>query len=209
MRCSLLWLTLVVACKSDAAEPPARPVDEPPPSKTAGVEPDRFECTSIVPAETLAALLGAAAHPLATATGMPRGLPPPCTYELETAPVEHWTYDFDCRADYKRRADALFAQYQQMNADRIAQYNRVADAGVKPTGDAGAEPRAPGTSAAVAVGAKGLDHNDQGLIFIDDDAPCYVRVVGPDAARRLELGKLIAKNLTYDNAPMGIRPARR
>jgi hypothetical protein len=54
----------------------------------------------------------------------------------------------------------------------------------------------------VAVGAKGLDHHGQGLIFVDDDAPCYVRVLGKDAARRLELARLIAKNLTFANAPM-------
>ena len=43
---------------------------------------------------------------------------------------------------------------------------------------------------------------DQGLIFIDDDTPCYVRVVGPSAAQRLALAKLISANLTLERAPM-------
>jgi hypothetical protein len=88
----------------------------------------------------------------------------------------------------------------------VQQYNTLADAGaVKPT-DAGIAIHAPEVSSEVAVGAKGLDHHGQGLIFIDDDAPCYVRVVGPDSARRLELAKLVAKNLTFANAPMTPRP---
>ena len=68
--------------------------------------------------------------------------------------------------------------------------------------------RISGNATEVQVGAKGLDHHGQGLIFVDDDAPCYVRVVGPDAGRRLELAKLIAKNLTFENAPMTPRPSR-
>ena len=67
---------------------------------------------------------------------------------------------------------------------------------------------APGAAVDVAVGAKGLDHHGQGLLFIDDDAPCYVRVVGPDAPRRLALAQLIAKNLTFANAPMSPRPMK-
>lgn len=38
----------------------------------------------------------------------------------------------------------------------------------------------PEPAAEVAIGAKGLDYG-QGLIFIDDDAPCYVHVTGKDA----------------------------
>ena len=68
--------------------------------------------------------------------------------------------------------------------------------------------RAGGRRREVEVGAKGLDHHGQGLIFIDDDAPCYVRVIGPDAANRLALAQLIAKNLTFANAPMSPRPIK-
>ena len=68
--------------------------------------------------------------------------------------------------------------------------------------DAGIEYHRPGAPTEVDVGAKALDHHGQGLLFIDDDAPCYVRVVGPDSNARLALAKLIAKNLTFQNAPM-------
>ena len=57
----------------------------------------------------------------------------------------------------------------------------------------------------VSLGWVDKTDNFAGLIFIDDDAPCYVRVVGNDAARRLELAKLLAKNLTFANAPMSPR----
>jgi hypothetical protein len=119
----------------------------------------------------------------------------------------------------KQRADALFAQYTRTSGELIEAYNVGADAGPKPgvkidagvkdkTIDAGPEPvrRAPEAATDVQVGSKGLDHHGQGLLFIDDDAPCYVRVVGPDSARRLALAQLVAKNLTFANAPMTPRP---
>jgi hypothetical protein len=100
----------------------------------------------------------------------------------------------------------LFAQYTRTSAELVAQYDQMSDAGVvKPT-DAGIAIKRPDDAFEVEVGAKALDHHGQGLLFIDDDAPCYVRVIGPDAARRLELAKVVAKNLTFANAPMTPRP---
>ncbi|HLL24498.1 MAG TPA: hypothetical protein VK427_20345, partial [Kofleriaceae bacterium] len=118
-----------------------------------------------------------------------------------------WTYDFDCRDNYKKTADALFAAYKRQNADLVAEFDRQADAGLMKPNDAGIEYHRPGESSDVQVGAKALDHHGQGLLFIDDDAPCYVRVVGPSAQGRLELAKLVAKNLTFENAPMTPRSA--
>jgi len=109
---------------------------------------------------------------------------------------------------FKKRADALFAQYRQTSADLVQSYNELADAGaIKPT-DAGIVIHAPMGAVDVQVGAKGLDHHGQGLLFIDDDAPCYVRIVGPDPQRRLQLAQLVAKNLTFANAPMSPRPMK-
>ncbi|HEX4420939.1 MAG TPA: hypothetical protein VH165_23645 [Kofleriaceae bacterium] len=134
--------------------------------------------------------------------------------------LEYWTFDIDCRDGMKQRADALFAQYRQTSRELVEQYAAVADAGALKTGarsggkharghepDAGVEAAPPAPATDVAVGAKGLDHHGQGLIFIDDDAPCYVRVVGKDAARRLELARMLARNLTFANAPMTPRAA--
>lgn len=187
---------------------------EPPgPGKMAGVFPDRFDCTTIVSIDTLAQLLGGNARRVEGPMGGQRGVPKPCEYEVQSDPPAKYSYDFDCRDSYKKTADALFKQYREQNAARIEEYNRVSDAGPptkapKGAEDAAVEMKQPSEPQEVAVGAKGLDHNDQGILFIDDDAPCYVRVYGPDPAKRLELAKLVAKNLTYVNAPMDPRPLK-
>lgn len=209
--CIGLMLLAVVACKSETA--PAASKDkpvEPETRKLSGVWPDRFKCDSIATTEELSQLLGGAVKQIDNPASVPKGVAHPCVYQVGTdamtdagAPVYVvWTFDFDCRPTYKRTADALFAQYRQRNADMVADYDRLSDAGTLPTRDAGPAPVRPGEATEVDVGAKGLDHHGQGLIFIDDDAPCYVRIAGADGPRRLALAQLIAKNLTYDNAPM-------
>ena len=65
----------------------------------------------------------------------------------------------------------------------------------------------PPPATAVDVGARGLDHNGQAVLFVDDDTPCYARIVGPDPVRRLALARLIAKNLRPATAPMEPRAA--
>jgi len=203
---------LIAACSSDASVPKEKP-PETPKGKIAGVYPERFDCTTIVSIDTLAQLLGGQVRRVDTPIQMQRGLPKPCSYEIASDPPAAYTYDFDCRDGYKARADALFKQYQEQNTARIEEYNRVSDAGPpakapKGAEDAAVELRQPSPASEVAVGAKGLDHNDQGILFIDDDAPCYVRVNGPDIGKRLELAKLVAKHLTFVNAPMDPRPIK-
>lgn len=203
MRRTLPLLFALASCKSDSNGGPEQKNAEPQ-KKLAGVYPERFRCDSIVTTEALGAIVGGPAKPTEAQFTPPRGVAKSCNYVVE-ASGDSWMFDFDCRDDYKQRADALFEQYRTMSADNVSAYQRAQDAGVKPDRDAGPV-RAPVGAVEVAVGAKGLDHNGQGLLFVDDDAPCYVRVVGPDAARRLELAKLIAKNLTFANAPMTPRP---
>jgi hypothetical protein len=210
VRCTpfLLCLSLgpLAACKDDsAAAPKQKAVEEN--RKLAGVYPDKFKCDSILTTEALGQILGGTPHALDSAMTPPRGIANPCTYEVTVGQQgEYWTYDFDCRDGMKQRADALFEQYRTGSTEMVQQYNALADAGgIKPN-DAGIPTHAPEGAQEVAVGAKGLDHHGQGLIFIDDDAPCYVRVIGPDPGRRLELAKAIAKNLTFANAPMTPRP---
>lgn len=207
------FLLLIAACSSDASTPKDKPVD-PPPGKMAGVFPDRFDCTTIVSIETLATMLGGNIRKVeGPMSAGARGVPKPCEYEVQSDPPAKYQYDFDCRDNYKQSADALFKQYKEQNAARIEEYNRASDAGPPPKAPKGAEDAAvemkqPNPPQEVAVGAKGLDHNDQGILFIDDDAPCYVRVYGPDPAKRLELAKLVSKNLTFANAPMNPRPLK-
>jgi hypothetical protein len=202
-------LGLVAACSSESGGTAKQEKTAEPERRLAGVYPERFECDSIIKPDELTALLGAVKASLMTsAISPPRGLPAPCAYQVTMQSVmEYWTFDFDCRDGMKQRADALFAQYKRTSAELVQAYNVEADAGIQPT-DSGVEIKAPEDATEVQVGAKALDHHGQGLLFIDDDAPCYVRVVGPGADRRLALAQTIAKNLTFDNAPMTPRPAK-
>ncbi len=196
---------VLASCKDDRPAPAAAPT--PAPRQLAGVYPENWTCDSVAPPDVLAQILGGTIKPIDTPVSVPRGLPRPCNYEVQVREAEYWTFDVDCRDGMKRRADALFAQYQATSRDLVQQYDALSDAGaLKPT-DAGIEIRPPEDAAEVAVGARGLDHHGRGLLFIDDDAPCYVRVVGKDAPRRLELAKLLARNLTFANAPMTPRAA--
>ncbi len=216
MRCTALLWFLLAACSNDGSTT-SQPKGTEQPTKLAGVYPEQFQCDSIATTAVLATVLGGTVKQIDSPSSVPRGVPHPCTYEVTAQQPEYWTFDFDCRDGMKQRADALFAQYTRTSAELVEQYNAAADAGPQPGAkrdagvrdkDAGidAPQRAPEAATEVMVGLKGLDHHGQGLIFIDDDAPCYVRVVGPDSARRLELAKTIAKNLTFANAPMSPRP---
>lgn len=201
-------MALLAACSSEGGATKQTEKSTEPERKLAGVFPDRFLCDSITKPDAIAQLLGGVkASKLESAISPPKGVPQPCNYEVVMqSTLEYWTYDIDCRDNMKPRADALFAQYTRTSAELVQQYDQMTDAGmVKPT-DAGIVIKRPDDAVEVEVGAKALDHHGQGLLFIDDDAPCYVRVIGPDAARRLELAKAVAKNLTFANAPMTPRP---
>jgi hypothetical protein len=204
----LLLLSLLAACDSGAAS--SKPTEKATESdrKLAGVFADRWQCDSLAKPDQIAQLLGAVkANKLESAIAPPKGVPQPCNYEVTMqSTMEYWTYDIDCRDHYKERADKLFEQYKRTSGELVQQYDQMSDAGlVKPT-DAGIVIKRPDDAVEVQVGAKALDHHGQGLLFIDDDAPCYVRVIGPDAARRLALATMVAKSLTFQNAPMDPRP---
>jgi hypothetical protein len=192
------------ACKTDAkpAEQTAEKSSEPE-SRLAGVWPKSFQCSSIAATAALGDLLGGQVKQAENPMSMPKDVAQPCVYEvLRDNALEQWQFDFDCRDNYKTTYDKLVEQYRRQNLDMIADWNQKADAGVFKPNDAGIEYNRPGDPVEVSVGQKGLDHHGQALIFLDDDAPCYVRVAGKDPARRLELAKLVAKNLTFQNAPM-------
>jgi hypothetical protein len=207
MRRFLSVLAVLAGCKDDSAAASDPPVAAPP--RLAGIYPDQWRCDRVASPEAVGALLGGTARPIDSPASVPHGVPHPCSYEVMAPEPEYWTFDVDCRDGMKQRADALFAQYRESSREAVAHYTQL-DAGtaVGHPGDAGGAAHPPEPAVEVAVGAKGLDHHGEGLIFIDDDAPCYVRVTGKDAARRLALARLIASNLTLDNAPMVPRPRR-
>ena len=197
----------LAGCKDDGSAAATQKAKDQEPKKLAGVYPDKFQCDSILSLDQVGALLGGQAHVLDSASSVPRGIAHPCNYEVTVNGAgEYWTYDFDCRDGAKQRADKLFEQYKTGSSDIIEQYDALVDAGAVKPNDAGISISRPEPATEVDVGAKGLDHHGQGLIFVDDDAPCYVRVVGPNAAHRLALAQAIAKNLTFANAPMTPRP---
>ena len=207
----LTWILVGAAgllggCKDDRANGTA-PAPEAAPRKLAGVYPEKWTCESVASLDALGQILGGTVKPIDSPINVPHGLPHPCNYEVQVREPEYWTFDVDCRDGMKQRADALFAQYQATSHELVQQYDTLSDAGALKPNDSGVAVVPPEEAVDVAVGAKGLDHHGRGLVFIDDDAPCYVRVVGKDAARRLELAKLVAKNLTFANAPMTPRAA--
>jgi hypothetical protein len=197
----LAALALVAGCGKSAARDQAQEAP-PPPTPWVGVDPKDFTCASIAPTADLEAVLGTPLRAVESSMPSPKGVAAPCNYLVEagTAP-EAWTFDFDCRPGALLSADKLFDQYSRTSQDLVDQYAAEMDAGYKPPPDAGPA-RAPEAAHEVEVGKRALDHHGQGLLFVDDDAPCYVRIVGPDPARRLALAKLIADHLHEANAPM-------
>lgn len=199
----LLLLATADACKTDAAS--SAKAQEPAESATklAGVWPTQFRCDSIASPADLTQLLGGEVRQTGNPIAATKGVPPPCMYDvLRDNLVEQWQFDFYCRDNYTTEYEGLVAQYQKQNLEMIADWNHKSDAGMFKPNDAGIAYNRPGDPVAVEVGAKALDHHGQAVIFVDDDAPCFVRVAGKDTARRLELAKHLAKHLTFQNAPM-------
>src|SRR5438552_14983981 len=108
-RTSLPLLFALASCKGDGDGGPEQKNTEPQ-RKLAGVYPERFRCDSIATDEALAAILGGTVKATEAQFHPPRGLPKPCNYSVEPS-GDAWMFDFDCRDDYKQRADALFEQY--------------------------------------------------------------------------------------------------
>lgn len=195
------------------------------PTGLVGVEPSKFQCSSIIATTALGELLGGTATQGEAAMPPPPGTPAQCVYQV-TRPdgsgttSSAWSFDFDCRQGMRARAMPLFEQYRRdsialasVTDEERAQANKVPvmeSQGGKPAAKP-AKPVKPDKPAVdpmavdVDVGERGLDHQGQGLMFIDDDALCYVRVGGPDAAGRLALAKAIAAALHPANAPMSPR----
>lgn len=174
--------------------------------KLVGVDLDRWSCDLIATPASMSQLLGAPARGVDSVLGSAPGTPKPCNFVVEGPVPEAWSFDFDCRDHALATAEKLFVEYAARNEDLIAQYD-AATGGKVMTNDAGVEQHAVAAPSVVAVGKKALDHHGQAILFIDDDAPCYARVAGPDAARRLVVAKMVAEKLTPATAPMRPRAA--
>lgn len=196
------------ACKTNAGSSEQKREQEEAVPQLAGVWPQQFKCDSIAAPAALEALLGGPLRRLENSISAQKGISPPCMYELTLATgTETWQFDFDCRNDYLATYDALVAQYRKQNTEMIADWNHKSDGGMFKPNDAGIQYNRPGDPVEIEIGKQGFDHHGTAVIFLDDDAPCYVRVAGKDTARRHELARLVAKNLTVMNAPMTPRRA--
>jgi hypothetical protein len=171
-----------------------------------GVDLDRWTCDLIATPAVVSQLLGIPARGVDSTLGSAPGTPKPCNFVAEGTAPEAWSFDLDCRDSALATAEKLFSEYTARNHELISQWD-ASTGGKVVKDDAGVEQHAVAAPVEVQVGKKALDHHGQAILFIDDDTPCYARVAGPDAERRLLVAKLVAAKLTPATAPMRPRPA--
>lgn len=166
------------ACQADSKKRSARLVVDEAPSESylVGIAPENFECKSLVDMDFATTTFGGRVVKKESLHSPPVGVPKSCHYESHASgrPPIQWSFDLDCRDGALKDAGQLMVQY------------------------ATAPQATP-----VRVGQSGLDHNDASLLFIDDDTPCYGRVVGPSRELRLALALHISAALTPHSAPTG------
>jgi hypothetical protein len=202
----LAGLALAAGCESKSSGAAPEPDPAAADIKLVGVDLDRWSCDLIATPAVMSETLGVPTRGVDSTLGSAPGTPKPCNFVAEGPVPEAWSFDFDCRDQALATAEKLFVEYTARNEELIAQYD-AATGGKVVTNDAGVEQHAVGAPSPVQVGKKALDHHGQAILFIDDDTPCYARVAGPDAARRLLVAKLVAQKLTPATAPMRPRPA--
>ena len=157
-----------------------------------GVSPGAFKCESVASIPSMEKLLGAGIKVQETGFAPPPGVARQCAFSRKVEDrLEMWSFDVDCRDSAHQDA-----------RDRMVQHTACAKK-AEDASDAG--PR-PGTEK-LSIGKGGLDHHGVALLFIDDDTPCHVRVLGLDAERRKKFARLLAKNLTPDTAPIRLTRA--
>jgi hypothetical protein len=172
-----------------------------------GVDVDVWTCDLIATPASMSQLLGVPTRGIDSTLGSAPGTPKPCNFVAEGPVPEAWSFDFDCRDNALGTAEKLFVEYSARNEALIAQFD-AATAGKVTKDDAGVEQHAVAAPVAVTVGKKALDHHGQAILFIDDDTPCYARVAGPDAERRLMVATMVAQKLVPQTAPMRPRPGK-
>ncbi len=166
------------ACSNDKDDLPAPLVvdENPTESYLVGIRADEFQCESVLSVEQAQELFGGRVERQESPNTPPAGVPAACNYRsyAEGRDPLGWSFDLDCREGALRDASQLMVSY--------------ADA-------PNAEP--------LSIGQSALDHNDSALLFIDDDTPCYGRVIGPDRAIRSKLASIIVAALLPRTAPTG------
>lgn len=176
-------------CKEEAKEKPAPKVlaaDDQTVPEAIGVYPSEFKCESIAPLPAVIEAVGETVTLRKQQFEPQFGTPGACEYHgEEKKPPEgvdagvypSWSFDIDCRTLGLQSGERLMATYAKDESSRP-----------------------------IRVGKSGIDHRDTVLLFIDDDSPCSVRILGPGQETRAALARLVAKNLTAQNAPSKVVP---
>jgi hypothetical protein len=177
MRRALAALAVLAACERSGGPTEKAGVlvedDRRAPVDVVGVSPLDFRCDSVAPLDAVSAALGVRVVETDAAMPPAAGVPRTCVFTAEDPAAPHsWSFDIDCRERALATGEALMVELASRD---------------------GSQP--------VLVGRSGIDAADSALLFIDDDAPCYVRVLGPDAARRTALARVIAERLAPRTAP--------
>jgi hypothetical protein len=140
-----------------------------------GVDPTQFSCASVAPLSDVEIAVASKLKEVDAHMPMPAGVAQPCSYRAKLPPYPQWSFDLDCRPAAIKTGHNLMVRF---------------------SGEPGAVP--------VRVGRSGIDHRDAVLLWIEDDAPCYGRAMGPEQAKRLAIASLVSANLTERNAPSSV-----
>lgn len=167
-----------------------------------GVRAEDFVCDSLAKESDIEKIVGAEAKLTESMFQPPLGVARPCNYLVagvvtDAGPTqEAWSFDIDCRSAAVEDAAKIMKQWEQRALDQAEIQAKV----LEEDKDAGSTESAYTTE--ISIGRGGLDHSGGALVFVDDDAPCHVRVIGPDAEKRARLAKLLNERLTATNAPV-------
>ncbi len=174
-----LLASALPGCKGDDSASSARKlgIDEPTPEGyLVGVRPEDFACESLLTIEQATEIFGGRVEQVESPHTPPVGVPGSCNFVsfAEGREPLRWSFDLDCREGAHSDAGQLMVRY--------------ADAqGAKP----------------MRIGRSALDHNDSALLFIDDDTPCYGRVLGPGQDTRARIAEILVPAIDAHSAPTG------
>ncbi len=191
-------LCSTVACgRSDGSEPQSAKaassdveVAAAPAELRTGIHPDDFQCDQVVSGDAVSKAVNLQITVETSSFEPPTGVARACNYighsedseptattdaTADAGPAmaqQTWSFDVDCRATALDTGRSLLAQWGK---------------------DSGAT--------ALEIGKQAIDHRDVVLLLIDDDTPCYARILGPGQVNRKAIAKLLVAGLSRDNAP--------
>lgn len=195
VMCSLAAAATAAACGEQKNPYAVDPDKKPAKVDIIGVDPDKFDCQTLIPPEEVAPIAGGEVVFVPSSSTMPLGVPQPCHYllkdrpapedldvnlgrELPAAKSQMWGIAFDCRVTAQDKATRLLKTYAAREDAKE-----------------------------VDIGKRALEHSNAQILFLDDKTPCAVTITGPDESARASLAALVDNKLTLKNCPMRPRAA--